>query len=230
MPPLLSGKRALAPDLPLAQRIQIVRLVLPGKMPPNRGTEVGVQQLSRTVFILFAQTFFPERTAPAVSAIRPILPIHTAGTAVQPLHSKFFPIGAMVNIFLLIIRKGISFKFRLGSVSRRLRPDIKRDSLLLQHTMCQRKIVSGVRCGRLNGENIPMDLLQIWYGTVVWYPVKEIQSQIPPQSHICLDTLFDLPFRWDSVQISYQQIFYQHNRVNCWADISTCTDRMFLHE
>lgn len=75
----------------------------------------------------------------------------------------------MVNIFLLIIRKGISFKFRLGSVSRRLRPDIKRDSLLLQHTMCQRKIVSGVRCGRLNGENIPMDLLQmlqIWYGVM----------------------------------------------------------------
>ena len=126
----------------------------------------------------------------------------------------------MVNIFLLIIRKGISFKFRLGSVRRRLRPDIKRDSLLLQHTMCQRKIVSSVRCGRLNRENIPMDLLQIWYGTVVWYPVKEIQSQIPPQSHICLDTLFDLPFRWDSVQISYQQIFYQHNRVNCWAAIS----------
>ena len=154
MPPLLSGKRALAPDLPLAQRFQIVRLVLPGKMPPDRGAEVGVQQPSRTTFIIFAQTFLPGRTALAVSAVCPILPVHTTGAAVQPLHSKLFPIGAMVNIFLLIIRKGIPFKFRLGSVRRRLRPDIKRDSLLLQHTMCQRKIVSGVRCDRLNRENI----------------------------------------------------------------------------
>lgn len=169
MPQLLSGKRALAPDLPLAQRFQIVRLVLPGKMPPDCGTEVGVQQLSRTAFIIFAQTFLPGRTALAVSAVRPILPVHTTGTAVQPLHSKLFPIGAMVNVFLLIIRKGIPLEFRLGSVSRRLRPDIKRDSLLLQYTMGQRKIISGVRCGRLNGENIPMDLLQmvqIWYGVM----------------------------------------------------------------
>ena len=153
----MGGKRALTPDLPLAQRFQIVRLVFPGKMPSNRGTEVGVQQPSRTALIIFAQTFLPERTAPAVSAVRPILPVHTAGAAVQPLHAKFFPIGTLINIVLRIIRKGIPFEFHLGAVSNRLRPDIKRDSLLLQHTMGQRKIISGVRCGRLNGENIPMD-------------------------------------------------------------------------
>ena len=93
MSPLLSGKRALAPDLPLVQRIQIVRLVLLGEMPTDRGTEVGVQQPSRTALIIFAQTFLLERTAPAVSAVRPILPVHTAGTAVQPPHSKLFPVG-----------------------------------------------------------------------------------------------------------------------------------------
>ena len=161
MPPLLSGKRALAPDLPLAQRFQIVRLVLPGEMPPDRGTEVGVQQPSRTALIIFAQTFLPERTASAVSAVCPILPVHTAGAAVQPLHAKLFPIGALINIFLRIIRKGIPLEFRLGSVSRRLWPDIKGDSLLLQYTMGQRKIISGVRCGCLNREDIPMDLLQM---------------------------------------------------------------------
>ena len=60
---------------------------------------------------------------------------------------------------------------------------------------------------------------QLRDGAVVRYPVKQIQTQIPPQSHIRLDTLFDLPFRWDPVQVSYQQIFYQHNRVNCRAAI-----------
>ena len=161
MSPLLSGKGSLAPDLPLAQRIQIVRLILPGEMLPDCGTEVGVQQPSRTALIIFAQTFLPERTAPAVSAVRPILPVHTACAAVQPPHAKLFPIGALINIVLRIIRKGIPFEFRLGPISRRLRPDIKGDSLLLQHTVSQREIVSGVRCGRLNGEDIPMDLLQV---------------------------------------------------------------------
>ena len=55
---------------------------------------------------------------------------------------------------------------------------------------------------------------------MVRYPVKQIQTQIPPQGHIRLDPLLDLPFRWDPVQVSYQQIFYQHNRVNCRAAIS----------
>ena len=126
--PLLGGKRALAPDLPLAQRIQIVRLVLPGEMQSYCGTEVGVQQFSRTTFIIFAQTFLPERTALAVSPVCPILPVHTAGAAVQPLHPKLFPIGALINIVLLIIRKGIPFEFRLGPIGKGLRPDIKRDS------------------------------------------------------------------------------------------------------
>jgi hypothetical protein len=60
---------------------------------------------------------------------------------------------------------------------------------------------------------------QLRDGAVVRYPVKQIQTQIPPQSHICLDTLFDLPFRWDAVQVSYQQIFYQHHRVDGRAAI-----------
>jgi hypothetical protein len=60
---------------------------------------------------------------------------------------------------------------------------------------------------------------QLGDGAVVRYPVKQVQAQIPPQSHIRLDTLLDLPFRWDSVQVSYQQIFYQHSRVDRWAAI-----------
>ena len=61
---------------------------------------------------------------------------------------------------------------------------------------------------------------QLRDGAVVRYPVKQIQTQIPPQGHIRLDTLLDLPFRWNAVQVSYQQIFYQHNRVDRWAAIS----------
>ena len=60
---------------------------------------------------------------------------------------------------------------------------------------------------------------QLRDGAVVRYPVKQIQTQIPPQGHIRLDTLFDLPFRWDPIQISYQQIFYQHNRGDGWAAV-----------
>ena len=52
---------------------------------------------------------------------------------------------------------------------------------------------------------------------MVGYPVKQIQTQIPPQSHIGLDALFNLPFRWDSVQVSYQQILHQHHWVDGWA-------------
>ena len=49
---------------------------------------------------------------------------------------------------------------------------------------------------------------------MVRYPFKQIQTQIPPQGHIRLDALFDLPLRWNPVQVSCQQIFYQHHRVD----------------
>ena len=55
---------------------------------------------------------------------------------------------------------------------------------------------------------------------MVWYPVKQIQTQIPPQSHICLDALFDLPLRGNAVQKAHQQILHQHHRVDGRAAIS----------
>ena len=55
---------------------------------------------------------------------------------------------------------------------------------------------------------------QLRDGAVVRYPVKQLQTQIPPQGHIRLNPLLDLPFRWDSVQVSYHQILHQHH----WGD------------
>ena len=67
---------------------------------------------------------------------------------------------------------------------------------------------------------------------MVRYPVKQIQAQIPPQSHICLDTLFDLPFRWNPVQVSYQQILHQHHWVDGRAAIPGAVQMgcFFTHE
>ena len=73
---------------------------------------------------------------------------------------------------------------------------------------------------------------QLRDGAVVRYPVKQIQTQIPPQSHICLDTLFDLPFRWNPVQVSYQQILHQHHWVDGRAAIPGAVQMgcFFTHE
>ena len=43
---------------------------------------------------------------------------------------------------------------------------------------------------------------------------KQIQSQIPPQGHIRLDSLLDLTLGGYSVQKAHQQIFHQHHRVD----------------
>ena len=50
--------------------------------------------------------------------------------------------------------------------------------------------------------------------TVIRHPVKQIQSQIPPQGHIRLDSLLDLTLGGYSVQKAHQQIFHQHHRVD----------------
>lgn len=46
-------------------------------------------------------------------------------------------------------------------------------------------------------------------GAVIRDPLQRIQSQIPPQGHIGLDALLELPLRRDAVQVSYQ-----HHRVD----------------
>lgn len=60
---------------------------------------------------------------------------------------------------------------------------------------------------------------QMTDGAVVRHTIQQVQSQIPPQRHICLDPLLNLPLRRDAVQISHQQIFYQNDRVNGRAAI-----------
>ena len=51
-------------------------------------------------------------------------------------------------------------------------------------------------------------------GAVIRDPIQQIQSQIPPQGHIGLDALLDLPLLRDAVQVSHQQVLYQHHRVD----------------
>ena len=94
MSPLLCGKCPLAPDLPLAQGVQIVRLILPGQIPPYGGPEIGVQQLLYTALVLFTQAFRPQRAALTVRPARPVLPVNAAGAAVQALDPQLsFPFG-----------------------------------------------------------------------------------------------------------------------------------------
>ena len=73
---------------------------------------------------------------------------------------------------------------------------------------------------------------QLRDGAVVRYPVKKIQTQIPPQSHICLDALLNLPLRWDAVQVSYQQILHQHHWVDGRAAVPAAIQAgcFFLYE
>ena len=75
-------------------------------------------------------------------------------------------------------------------------------------------------------------LAQLRDGTVVRHPVKQIQTQIPPQSHICLDALLNLPLRWDAVQVSYQQILHQHHWVDGRAAVPAAIQAgcFFLYE
>ena len=51
-------------------------------------------------------------------------------------------------------------------------------------------------------------------GAVIRHAVKQIQPKIPPQRHVCLDALLNLPLRRDTIQKANQQILHQHHRVD----------------
>ena len=157
----MSGKGAFTPNLPLLQRLLVFRLLPPGQMPLDGRLEITVHQLPGALPVRFAQALLPERTAPAVFAVRPILPEQPAGTAVQPLGPKPFSVGAEIGVFPLAIRKGLPLELRLGMVMIGLRPDKEIDTMLLQHTMGQWKVVGRVRSRGLKGNHIFVDLFQM---------------------------------------------------------------------
>lgn len=96
----------------------------------------------------------------------------------DPLKFSFF-IHPLINVVFHILSKDIPFEFRLGPVNRRRRSDIKRGSLFLQHTGRQRKIISGICCGCLDRENIPMNLFQMISGVARNYGHRSVLLSRP---------------------------------------------------
>ena len=143
MAPFLDGKRALAPDLPLLQRLPVLRLPPSGKMPLDRGLEVTVQKLSGAPLILRAQTFFMHRTAAAVPFIRPVFPEQAAAAAVQPLGAENVSVWANVDVPRSVIDESVPFERRLGTVMDWLWTDKEINTQLLQNPVCQRKVKIG---------------------------------------------------------------------------------------
>ena len=148
MAPFLNGKRALTPDLPLFQRLPVLRLPASGEMPLNRGLEVAVQELPGAPLILRAQTFSSQRTAAAVLPAGPVFPEQTVWV-------QSIPIRTDVNIFRRVIGECIPFELRLGPVAGRLGPDKELDPQLLQFPVDQRKIIGRV-CGGSLRRNYPL--------------------------------------------------------------------------
>ena len=109
MAPFLNGKGTLTPDLPLLQRLPVLRLPASGEMPLDRGLEVTVQEFSGASLILCTQTFFLQRTAAAVLFVRPVFPEQAAVAAVQAFRTQNIPVRADVNIFRCVIRERIPF-------------------------------------------------------------------------------------------------------------------------
>ena len=157
----MSGKGAFTPNLPLLQRLLVFRLLPPGQMPLDGSLEITVHQLPGALPVRFAQALLPHRTAGTILSVRPILPEQPAGTAVQPLGPKPFSVGAEIGVFPLAIRKGLPLELRLGMVMIGLRPDKEIDTMLLQHTMGQWKVVGRVRSRGLKGNHIFVDLFQM---------------------------------------------------------------------
>ena len=49
---------------------------------------------------------------------------------------------------------------------------------------------------------------------VVRHSFIQVNAKIPPKCVAVCAPLLNLPFRWDAVQKTYQQIFYDHHRVD----------------
>ena len=90
---VLGGEGSLAPDLALAQGVQIVRLILVFQISPNRGAEVGILQFPCPPSVLLAEASSPHRAALAVLPLRPVFSVQPAGGAVEYLQPQLLPVG-----------------------------------------------------------------------------------------------------------------------------------------
>ena len=75
MPPFLSSKRALAPDLPLFERILVISIMSVRQMPLPLRREIAVLQFPGAPSVILAQTLLPQRAALAVPLIRLVEPV-----------------------------------------------------------------------------------------------------------------------------------------------------------
>lgn len=67
-----------------------------------------------------------------------------------------------IGILLSIIGKDIPFHLCIGTVIGGLGPDKENDPLLLQYPVSQREVIGGVRCRSLNGDNVSVDMFQLF--------------------------------------------------------------------
>ena len=83
MAPLLRGKRALAPDLPLLERLAVLRGVPAGGVSVDSRLKKVPFQCSRAAFVALKDASFPQRAGFAFPLIRQINPMQTAGRALE---------------------------------------------------------------------------------------------------------------------------------------------------
>lgn len=97
--------------------------------------------------------------SPAYCLIEPVQP---TGAAVQRIQPQQFSSGADVGILLSIIGKGIPFHLCIGTVIGGLGPDKESDPLLLQYPVGQGEVIGGVRFRSLKGDNVSVDMFQLF--------------------------------------------------------------------
>lgn len=162
MAPFLNREGALTPDLPLLERLLVLRLPASRKMPLDGRLEVAVQDLPGAPLILCAQTFSSQRTAATVLPVGPVFPEQTAAAAIQTVWVQSIPVRTDVNVFHRVIGECIPFELHLGPVVGRLGPDKELDPQLLQFPVGQRKIIGRVRGGSLQRDHSLMDSFQLF--------------------------------------------------------------------
>ena len=160
MPPLLGGKRPLAPDLPLAQGPLVRRATQSPQILPDLPPEVAALQAFGPSF---SHALLFQGTGGAVAPVRKIHPVQSADAAVEVPKAQRLPAGTGIEIVLLIVEKGKPRNFAQGRRGTGQRTDIKPDALVPQHPVEQRQIVGRIRHGCPDGEDLLMDMLR--YGT-----------------------------------------------------------------
>ena len=140
---------------------RVIRLPSPGEMFLNNRLEITVLKLSGAGLVRLIQTFLPQRTAAAVFLFRPVFPEQPAATSIQPLAPQFFPVRAQVYVPLFIIGECIPLQFSFRAVMGGLWHDKEVDAQFFQRSVCQGKVIGGVRRSGLQRHNMFMDVLQL---------------------------------------------------------------------